>query len=359
MTIIDRYIARQFLLFFCSILVSLIACFIIIDFFGKIRMFFSNHATFAQIGRYFFYLLPFIISQMAPISLLLATLITFGNLSRHNEIMALKASGISVYRASLSVLIIALLITPMLFAFNEYITPASQDKVERILSTDIKKKKVLGSFKQNQVWYRGAKGIYTFKMADVGTATLHGATFHFLDGQFQLTSRIDADIARWEGDHWQLKNADCVTFITNESFTLRHVASMKIDIPEKLQDLLSAQKSPDRMGFSELYRYVKKLEADGYNTTRYRTDLYAKIAFSFVGLLLIPIGVAFGVRAERTGGIAQGITLGTFIGFSYWLIFAFSLSLGRAGTLPPLIAAGSADIIFALLAFFLGKSIRT
>lgn len=359
MKVIDRYIAKQFLLFFVSIILSLLACFIIIDFFGKIRMFFSNNATFFQISRYFLNMIPFIFSQMAPISLLLATLITFGNMSRHNEILALKASGISVYRAALPLVVIAAALTPLLFAFNEYVTPAAQTRAERILSVEIKKQKVLGSFKQNQSWYRGAKGIYSFKMADSETASLRGVTFHFLDNNFNITSRIDADLARWENGHWRLINADCVTFSTTSNFTLQHFPTLRLDIPEKPKDFLAIQKSPDRMGFSELYRYVKKLDSEGYSTNRYRTDLYAKIAFSFVGLLLVPIGIAFGVRAERSGGIAQGITLGTFIGFSYWLVFAFSLSLGRADTLPAGIAAWGADVLFALLALLLSRSIRT
>ncbi|MCX7983058.1 MAG: LPS export ABC transporter permease LptG [Syntrophales bacterium] len=359
MKIIDRYILKQFLVSFAFLLVALTVCFLIVDFFSKIRMFLSNRASVSHILRYFYYLLPSIISHMIPASLLLSALVTFGNFSRFNEIVALKASGTSVYRLSLPILIFVLLATPFFFLFSEYIAPPAKDKADRLLSVEIKKQKMPGSFKQNQIWYRGNEGIYVFRLIDPKTLTLYGVTLHILDHQFHLKSIINAERAQWRANRWELDRVQIVSFSEENRILISIAPTIAAPISETPDELLMARKSPDRMGFRDLYRYVAKLKDDGYDTTPYRADLHGKIAFSFAGILLIPIGIIFGIRAERSGGLAQGMTLGAAIGFSYWLLFALFLSLGRAGTLPPWLAPWLSNIFFAFLGLFFARRIPT
>lgn len=359
MKIIDRYILKQFLILFFFILLALTACFIIVDFFGKIRMFLSNKATLSQVIRYFYYLLPSIISHMFPASMLLAALVTFGNFSRHNEIVSLKGSGMSIYRMSLPIIFIALFGTPVHFILAEYIAPAARDMAERVITVEIKRQKTPGSFKQNQIWYRGNEGIYVFRLIDAQSITLHGVNIYILDKRFRLKSIINADRARWQKNAWVLDQAQLISLGENGQIFISQESSLKAPISETPQDFLMARKSPDRMAFKDLYRYVKKLREEGYNSTPYRADLHGKIAFSLAGILLVPIGIVFGIRAERKGGIAQGVTMGAAIGFSYWLVFAFFLSLGRAGTLPPWLAPWLPDFLFAGIGLILARRVPT
>ncbi len=90
------------------------------------------------------------------------------------------------------------------------------------------------------------------------------------------------------------------------------------------------------MGFFELRDYARKLRSEGYDATRYEVDMHGKVAFSLVTVILVFIGISFSLREERGGGVSRSIGAAIVIGFSYWLVHAFSLSLGRAGTLPPL-----------------------
>lgn len=113
------------------------------------------------------------------------------------------------------------------------------------------------------------------------------------------------------------------------------------------------------MGFFELYPYIRKLEAEGYDATRYRVDLHGKMAFSIVSIILLVIGISFSLRSERSGGVAQSIGAGVVIGFSYWLVFAFSLSLGRSGTLYPLLAAWLPNLLFGGAAYYMIRRVNT
>jgi len=359
MKIIDRYILKQFVFFFAFMLVGLSLCFVIVDFFGKVRMFLSNHASLMQILRYFYYLTPSIFSQMIPASMLLSTLITLGNFSRSNEIVALKASGTSIYRASLPIVCTAIIAIPFNFFLSEYIATSAKDRAERILTVEVKKEKMHGTFVQNQIWYRGAEGIYNFSLLDPKNLTLRGVTLHLIDRNFQLRSIINADSATWKGSGWELVKVQFISFSENGEILVEYLKAMKAPISETPEDFLTAQKSPDRMGFKDLYLYVKKLKGEGYDTTPYLADLHGKIAFSLAGLILVPIGLAFGIRAERSGGLAQGITLGAVIGFSYWLVFAFFLSLGRSGALPPWLAPWVTNLLFLAVSIVLARRVPT
>jgi lipopolysaccharide export system permease protein len=350
MTVLDRYITREFLLTFLFVLLALLFVYLLVDFFERSRMFLSNNATIDQILSYHLYTLPQILGIMLPASVLLSALITFGLFSRNQEIVAMKANGISLYRIARPVLLFALVICGLNFLLNEYVTPAANWRAEQIVYAEIQKNKEWGSFKQNQIWYKSENAIYNFKLFVAAENRLKGVTINYLDPQFQLSMRIDAKEAIWKDDHWELHDVLRTTFAGKEFPTFERLPSLAADIAEKPEDFGVVQKSADQMGFSELRNYVRKLGREGYDVAPYETDLYGKIAFVFVSLILALIGVAFPVRSERSGGIVWGIAIGGIIGFSYWIVFAFMRSLGHSGTLPPVVAAWAANVILGVIA---------
>jgi len=359
MAILDRYILREYLLLFGLILASIVSLYLVIDFFGKIRMFMSNAATWSQVARHFLYLIPLIVSQTTPAVILLSTLITFGNLARHNEITALKSCGVSVYRLTVPVLAAGAVISVALFLFSELVTPSAYRRAEEIRLVEVQKQTLPGAFKQDRIWYRGAWGIYNFRLFDAAANAVNGVTINVLDRDFRLVRRIDAERAVWRDNRWEFVKVLIVN-IPPEGFpVLERYERKVIDLPERPEDFRTVQKDADKMGFFELRSYIGKLRAEGYDATPYVVDLHGKVAGSLAGLILIVIGVCFPLRTERSGGLAQSIGAGIVLGFSYWLIFAFALSLGRAGTIPPLLSAWTANLLFAAGAVFLLRRVRT
>jgi lipopolysaccharide export system permease protein len=359
MKIVDRYLIHEYLRNLLFITFSFVALFLIIDFFEKLRMFLSNHATFGQVGAYFLFMMPMIISQILPAAILLASLMTCGYLSRHSEITAMKANGISLYRIALPVLTIAALTSLLIFFLGEWVTPHTNEKAKNIILIEVQKQPSMGSFKQDQIWYRGQKGIYNFRLFDARTGTLQGITIHYLDRQMNLIMRLDAERGEWKEDHWLFHNLLVARFDSGEFPVLSRMKQQVGDLPERPSDFQLIQKDVETMGYSELKRYIRKLQSEGYDATRYVVDLHGKIAFPLVSILLAIIGISFSLRSERSGGIAQGIGAGLIIGFSYWLVYAFGMSLGRSGSLPPFIAAWFANILFAVASLFLVRRVKT
>jgi lipopolysaccharide export system permease protein len=359
MKILDRYLTIEFSRNLLFIAVCFISLFLIIDFFEKTRMFLSNNATFLQVASHFLFLIPTMLSQTLPAAVLLASLMACGSLSRHNEITAMKANGISLYRLSLPVLIIAASVCLLVFLLNEWVTPYTNERAEHIRLIEVQKQKSLGSFKQDQIWYRGQKGIYNFKLFDVQSGVLRGITLYYLDHDMNMIMRLDAEWGEWKEGRWLFHNLLITRFPSGEFPAIVKIATQAADIPEKPDDFKVVQKDVETMGYFELKRYIRKLQMEGYDATRYIVDLQGKIAFSLVSLILAVIGISFSLRSERSGGIAQGIGAGLIIGFSYWLIYAFGMSLGRSGALPPLLAAWLGNILFGGASVWLFLRIKT
>ena len=359
MRLLDKYILKEYFRSFIITSVSFIALYLIVDFFEKIRMFLSNHASVIQMATYFLFSVPMIISLILPAAVLLATLMTYSNLSKYNEITAMKANGISLYRMSSPVLIFAAVIAVSLFYFSELITPAALQKTENIVIVEVQKQKALGFFKQNEIWYHSDNAIYNFKMFDVTANILRGVTINYINPDFTLKMRIDAERAEWKDGHWIFYNLLLTRFDGNNSPVLEWSKQKIIDLPEKPNDFKIMQKDAEKMGFFDLRKYIRKIQAEGYDATRYLVDLYGKIAFPFVTLILVIIGISFSLRQERHGGVMQSLGIGIVIGFSYWIVHAFSMSLGRSGILPAILSAWLANIIFVVAAAALFFRART
>ena len=359
MKILYRYLAYEFARNVVFITLCLISLYLIIDFFEKIRMFLSNHATLQQMAAHFLFRIPMILSQMLPAAVLLASLMTCGTLSRHSEIVAMKANGISLYRACLPILTISAFCCLFVFLLNEWITPYTNERSEYVRLIEVQKRRSLGTFKQDQIWYRGQKGIYNIKFFDTQSNKLHGIAIFYLDQEMQLNMRLDAEMGEWKEGRWLFHNTLLTRFPTGEFPALEKMSQQVIDLPEKPEDFKVVQKDVETMAYFELKRYIGKLRSEGYDATRYVVDLHGKTAFPLVSIILAVIGIAFSLRSERSGGIAQGIGIGLIIGFSYWLVYAFGMSLGRSSALPPVIAAWFGNIIFGIASVWLFVRLKT
>jgi lipopolysaccharide export system permease protein len=357
--LLDKYILKEFVRFFCITGISFIALYLIVDFFEKIRMFLSNSASIIQMASYFMFSIPVIISLILPAAVLLAALLTYSTLSKFSEITAMKANGISLYRLSLPVLIFASIIAVFLFYFSELITPAALQKTEHIVRVEVQKQKNIGFFKQDEIWYHGERAIYNFKMFDVANDTLRGIIINYINPDFTLQMRIDAQRAEWKNGKWIFFNLLQTRFDSNNSPVLEWSKQKIIDLPEKPNDFKIIQKDAEKMGFFDLRKYVKKIRSEGYDATRYLVDLHGKLAFPFVTLILVIIGISFSLRQERHGGVMQSLGMGIIIGFSYWIVHAFSMSLGRSGIMPAILSAWLANIIFFTAAAALFSRART
>jgi len=121
-------------------------------------------------------------------------------------------------------------------------------------------------------------------------------------------------------------------------------------LPEELKRVM---KKSSEMGFTELLSYIRKVGDEGYDATKYRVDLHAKIAFPFACIIMSFIGVGVALKSKQHKSIPSIVTMGIGISFFYWVLYSFCLPLGYGEILPPIVAAWAANIIFLCFGLYM------
>jgi lipopolysaccharide export system permease protein len=358
MNILTRYLAREFSKNFFLGLGAFSAIYLIVEFFERVNVFLYNKAPLPMMTSYFVNKIPFILFQVAPASVLLSSIITLGLMSRHNEVMAMKAGGISLWRITFPILGVVMMIYFALLGMNEFIVPATNQNARIIEDLIIHKKKPVAAFKQSQIWIHSHQTIYNIRAYRPKQDILEGITFFRFDEYFRLVERVDARSARWKEGRWVFSEASVTQFPRNGLPIRKKYPEIILSLPETPSDFRIAEKNPDEMNYREIRDYVRKIERDGYDASKYHCAMHARISFPFITVILGFLGIPIALRKERGAGIALGVGFCILTSSLCWVVFSFSLELGKAGTFPPFLSAWLGNFIFALAGVYLFLSIR-
>jgi lipopolysaccharide export system permease protein len=358
MNIIDRYIGQIWLRLLMLCLGGFVGIYLVIDLIEKIPRFLRAGGAAGDILQYFIWKLPEMVSRTATFSILMATLLTLGVLSRDSEIIALRSCGVSLLRMSLPMLALGLIASVLLLVNAEVILPQSYARTEMIDRVKIRKKGDRAAFKRNNIWFRSNTMILQAKLFEPKTKTLSGVVIWNVDDAMNPISRIDAETAILLEGRWQLNNATSRGFLNAVDYAPRTVKAMPLDLRLKVEDLQVLDIDADNMSIRTLKEYAENLRRGGYHAYRYLTLMHTKIATPFAALIMVLLGIPFALRNSRSGGIAMGIGASIAIGFAYFVVNAVLLSYGRSGVLTPLIAAWGANVLFALSGIWLAMTVK-
>jgi len=346
MRLLHRYILKETIKSFMLVLAAIGIIFFLIDFIERIDNFMETDLPFSRFIEYMLLKVPFILSQILPICVLLAVLITLGLMIKNNEIMIIKGSGISIYFLLQPVILFGVASTAIMFMLSELVIPLTADKANYIWYKEIKNQKGHTSREKN-IWIRGDGLIANIAFFHPGNQTAHGITLYFFDENFKLSRRLDARNAYYKNDQWVFeKSVYQLLEDTGETKKVTYPDQLAISLAFKPSDLVRVSKKSEEMSYSELKAYIQKIRQEGYDATIYQVDLYVKTAFPFICLIMSIIGSGTALKQTKISGLAQPIVFGVVAAFSYWMMNSISISLGHAGQLPSLLAAWSTNIVF-------------
>jgi lipopolysaccharide export system permease protein len=354
--ILEKYVAREFLKLMGLSLLTFVSLFIIVDFFEKIDRLVRAQLGATELFVYLILKLPFAIGQVLPAAVLLGVMLTFGLMSRSHETMAIRTSGVDILSLIRPTVIYSGAVALLLLALNLYLIPWSQSELNLFWQTQVDKRPPRNLHTMEHFWYKGDQAIYNIVMFRKDNQTMEGVKIYLFDRQFNLVQVVAAARAQWQGDHWRfyqgyIQNFDGTGTITGDKFQERDLV-----LTEQPQDFAELEKKVTEMDMYELYRYVERLERDGYKSTPYRVDLYSRFSLSVTPLILVFMGLGLALRHEQihiTSMVAGGLGLM----FGYWLFFGFCASFGQAGNLPPLLAVITPHLAFGILDFMLLRQV--
>lgn len=357
--VLHRYVIREYLKIFSLSLSSLLLIYIIVLFFQKVDLFVRYKAPFHLIFLYLLYKIPEVVFQWTlPYGVLLATLLTLGTLSRHSEITAMKAGGVSLYRITFPLFFIVFFISLCSFLGNEYLVPLTNHKTRYLLSVQLRKEPPASFFKNYKIWYRSDHHIFNIQLLDPKKKALKGFTLYEFDEQFRCLQRIDANEVKWINGKWKFYDGSVRDFDEGGSIQTTPFRELEISLPENWESFESIERQSREMSYTELRTYIQRIQSAGYDSTRYLVELYAKLSYPFLNLIMILIGVPFALKTGRSGGVALSIGVSVMIGFAYGITFYVFLSFGKSGVLSPFLSAWIPTILFGLTGIFTLMSIR-
>jgi lipopolysaccharide export system permease protein len=220
--------------------------------------------------------------------------------------------------------------------------------------------------KRTEIWYRGREDgaaesrIYHIGLLDPASQQMNNVTVLSLGSDFTMRRRWDARDMRWVGaeDAWRLANGFRREFRAGQPDRAEAFREQMVRLPERYQDFAQVQQAPDVMSYRELQEYIARLKDAGHRVGKYLVDLHSKIAFPLAHPIMALVGIPFALQSPR-GGRVIGIALCLALGLGYFIVHSAAVALARTEILPPLVAAWSANVLFATLGLYLYLRART
>lgn len=361
-SLIDAYVVREFLGYVGLMLASFLVLVLIFTFFDLVGDILRTHTSMTVVLQYLLYLSPQMLYLMIPVAILVGVLVTFGLMSKANEITALKACGVSIYRLMIPVLLVSFLLCGVQFGLDATWLPGFNRKQDA-LRNQIKGRPAQTFQAPERKWMFGkSNDIYYFQFFDPDRNEFANITIYRFDPKtFELTRTIFARDAHWD-EHihgWVFENGWVRDMQGTE---VTHYQPFLVAGFEHLKENPSYFKTEDRqstqMSYSELRRYVSDLQHSGYDVARLTVQLEKKIAYPLITLVMALLAFPFSLSVGRRGTVT-GIALAIGVAIVYWVSAGFLEALGNLGELPPFLAAWAPDILFALASTWLLLKIPT
>ena len=358
--IVDTYILSNFLFYFVLWLLAFITMTQVFIFFDLLGDIVKNRVPISHVVTYHMFLTPRLIYDTLPIGVLLAVLVTFGVMTKNNEVTAFKACGIGVRRLGFPVLLMSCVLSASLFAADYSWIPHSNQIQDAILN-EIKGRPTQTYLHPERKWIFHDYRIFYFKYFDAAEdAMIEPWVFEINPKTFHLVREINASRARWQANLQQwvwergtVRDIRGVDESRLENFTVTTFP----ELSERPDDFRKEVKQNQQMNYEELRSYIGDLQESGFDTIKLRVQYYKKFAVPLFALIMALISVPFGFLVGNRGAMA-GVGVSLAVAMAYLAIGKLFEQMGNVNYLPPMVAAWAPDAVFSLAGLYLMLRMR-
>ena len=371
--VLDRYVGRQFLAHLLLVAVGFWAIFLLVEFMDLFDDVQQNKVKGAVVIRYFGFHAPAVLHLIFAVSVLVTTLTTFGILSRRNEVTAMKASGVSIYRATLPVVVLGLAGSLLLFGMGEFMLPYTNRAASESYNV-IKGRATRTAGYLDRHWILGGDGRYynydylieasrppgVLGPLNPGeTFSLHGLQVYDVDPQkWELQDHLRAVRALWNGVSYDVEKGWRRSRGRDGQYRTRAFEGIRTRELEPPSYFRKEEPESDTLDFAALRAHIDVLESLGLDVVRLRVQLHRKLSFPLVSLVMTLIGIPFAFVVGRRGAL-YGVGLSILIAIVYWTVLSVFEALGNNALLPPLLAAWAPNLLFGATGLYLMLTLET
>lgn len=361
--LLDRLVLTDLTRFFLYVLGGFTTLFIVITLFQLLNSIARNNVEWTVVANYLFFLVPMIINYMTPMAVLVAVMVTFGILQKTSQVVALKASGQSIYRLAVPVVLGSLGLSAFVFLTQDYVLPFTNRRQNNLRHQIRSGQEPPQTFYQtaNQ-WIFGVDSrIYNYAYFDPRTDTFARLTVLDLSRDpFGIRQRIYARRASWDAGagEWVLFNGWERRFEAGRTVSFEQFRERRVPLAEGPSYFKKDVRASSSLTVAELRSKIADLSQAGFDVVDLRVALQSKIAFPLACLIMVIVGLPFSLSVGKRGAL-YGVALGIAIGLAYWGSLGLFEQMGRYEMLPPLLAAWAPNLLFGTGGLFLFLTSRT
>jgi LPS export ABC transporter permease LptF/LPS export ABC transporter permease LptG len=360
-TLIDDYVLRDFFVYLGLILSTFLVLVLVFTLFELLGDIMRNQVPAGVVAEYLLNVTPYLLYEVTPLVMLLAVLVTFGLMQRSNEITAIKATGVSIYRIVTPVIVAAAVVAGGLFLADQFYLPHT-NKRQEALHNEIKGKPAQTYLRAERWMFGERNDIYYYQFFDPDRDTFGNVTVFQLDPKnFTISRRVHADTAHWADNlnRWIYERGweRSLNVSAIENYRPFEVATFP-EFPESPSYFKKEVKQYTEMNYEELHSYIRDLQQSGFDVVRLRVQLNKKISYPLITLIMAVLAIPFSLSTAKRGAIT-GVAVAVAIALFYTVVSRLFEAMGDLSQLPPAIAAWSPDVIFTLVGGYLILKVPT
>jgi lipopolysaccharide export system permease protein len=349
---IDRYLLGLFWTAFGASLLVFLTLFIATDAMTILVKYKEISAVI--ILKYYALYSPEVIYKMLPIACVVGTVMTISSLNKGSELVALFASGLSLFRISRVIFVSIIIVGIFSYYSSDRLMPVFSRQKNFIYYNEMEKTPSrFQTIKTNKIWYRSKNSIFNIKTLNADGNKAQGLSLYFFNDKWDLVQMLTADSVLLNGKQWILQHGSVTVFDKTSSFPLKdNFVEKTIVMTEDAQDLRSTGQTSDLLTQSELHRFINKNKEAGLDTIRYEVDFYSKFSFALAGFVMSLLALPFCVERGRGGGLMKNIGISIGLVVIYWILHNTSQTLGQHGSIAPILAAWLPNVSMLMLGVF-------
>jgi lipopolysaccharide export system permease protein len=337
----SAYIARQFFTWFCGVFAAMLVVTFLLDYLELIRRGGARtQATLPLLLEMAALKLPHTAQEVMPFAVLFGTMLAFWRLTRSNELVVARASGVSVWQFLTPAVLVALIVGIVAVTVFNPVASLMEASYEKLESRVLRQGADQLTLSNSGLWLRqsDAAGNQIIIHADrlvPRQLVLEGVTLYFFNGLSQFTSRIDAHTARLDNRTWLIQDGSrWLPDGPAEPF-----AELRLPTQLTPRNIEESFASPDSMSFWDLPGFIGLLQQSGFPTQRHRLHFNMLLARPFLLCAMVLVAATFSLRMQRRGGATLMIVGGVASGFLLYFMSDVVFALGLAAKVPVALAA--------------------
>ena len=361
--LLDRLVLSDLARFFVYIVVGFSILFLIITLFQLLDYITRNNIEWLVVANYLAFLLPTIVNYVAPLAALVAVMVTFGILQKSSQVVALKASGQSIYRLAAPALVGSILLSAVVFLNQDYIMPFTDRRQNNLRYLIRKGQEPPQTFYQtSNQWICGVDSrIFNYAYFNPTSNSFARLSVIDLSKQpFGIKRRFYARRAWWDSgpQQWVLENGWESRFENEKPAFYEGFKERRVSLEEQPDYFKKELVGSTSLTLNELRQKISDLSRSGFDVVELKIALQSKIAFPLTCLVMVMVGLPFSFSVGKRGAL-YGVAIGIGIGLAYWGLLGLFTQMGRYEMLPPILAAWGPNMLFGAGGLYLFLTSRT